>query len=124
MPRLPTPGGDEGQWGQLLNDYLSTAHSADGTLKPSAVTAAAAGAFASASDVTTAVNNATTSINSGVTTSISNALSAHTSATDPHSAAGYAIMVGGGRRMFVQAADPATIPGSGVQDGDIWIDIS
>lgn len=39
MSRLPTPGGDQGQWGQILNDYLSAAHKADGTLKDGSVTA-------------------------------------------------------------------------------------
>lgn len=39
--RLPTPGGDSGQWGQILNDFLSVAHADDGSLKPGAVTAAA-----------------------------------------------------------------------------------
>lgn len=34
MSRLPTPGSDSGQWGTILNDYLSVAHNADGTLKP------------------------------------------------------------------------------------------
>lgn len=33
MARLPQPGGDEGQWGQILNDFLSQAHNADGSLK-------------------------------------------------------------------------------------------
>lgn len=33
MTRLPTPGSDEGQWGQILNDYLAAAHKPDGTLK-------------------------------------------------------------------------------------------
>lgn len=33
MPRLPKPGGDDGKWGNLLNDYLSVEHTADGTLK-------------------------------------------------------------------------------------------
>ncbi len=33
MVRLPTPGGDSGNWGKILNDYLSTAHNANGTLK-------------------------------------------------------------------------------------------
>ena len=33
MTRLPTPGGDAGQWGQLLNDFLDVEHNADGTLK-------------------------------------------------------------------------------------------
>lgn len=33
MSRLPTPGQDSGQWGSILNDYLSQAHNSDGTLK-------------------------------------------------------------------------------------------
>ena len=38
MPRLPIPGSDEGNWGQILNDYLSAAHKPDGTLKDSVIT--------------------------------------------------------------------------------------
>lgn len=38
MVRLPQPGGDEGQWGNLLNDFLKQAHSNDGTLKDGIVT--------------------------------------------------------------------------------------
>lgn len=34
MARLPQPGGDQGSWGDILNDYLSQSHNADGTLKP------------------------------------------------------------------------------------------
>lgn len=37
MSRLPQPGGDTGEWGQILNDYLSQAHSADGSLKAGSV---------------------------------------------------------------------------------------
>lgn len=33
MTRLPTPGGDDGDWGNILNDYLSVAINSDGTLK-------------------------------------------------------------------------------------------
>ena len=33
MARLPTVGGDYGNWGTVLNEYLGTAHNADGTLK-------------------------------------------------------------------------------------------
>lgn len=33
MARLPTPGGDNGTWGSILNEYLSVEHNADGTLK-------------------------------------------------------------------------------------------
>ena len=41
MPRLPVPGSDAGQWGNILNEYLSQAHQPDGTLKSGVVTAAA-----------------------------------------------------------------------------------
>lgn len=38
MARLPTPGGDDGNWGNVLNDYLSQTLKPDGTLKDNAVT--------------------------------------------------------------------------------------
>lgn len=39
MARLPQPGGDEGNWGNILNDYLATSHNTDGTLKNGVVSA-------------------------------------------------------------------------------------
>ena len=33
MSRLPQVGGDNGDWGDILNDFLLQAHNADGTLK-------------------------------------------------------------------------------------------
>lgn len=33
MARLPTPGGDAGSWGEVLNDFLGQEHNPDGTLK-------------------------------------------------------------------------------------------
>jgi hypothetical protein len=33
MSRLPTPGSDNGTWGDILNDFLAVSHNADGTLK-------------------------------------------------------------------------------------------
>lgn len=33
MVRLPTPGSDDGAWGDLLNEFLRVEHNADGTLK-------------------------------------------------------------------------------------------
>jgi len=33
MSRLPVPGKDTGQWGDILNDYLGQAHNNDGSLK-------------------------------------------------------------------------------------------
>jgi hypothetical protein len=41
MARLPSPGSDNGTWGTLLNDFLSVAHNADGTLKDAATIAGA-----------------------------------------------------------------------------------
>ncbi|HEU0266165.1 MAG TPA: hypothetical protein VFQ70_00890, partial [Candidatus Saccharimonadaceae bacterium] len=39
MVRLPSPGGDAGEWGEILNSFLLTAHNDDGTLKDNSVTA-------------------------------------------------------------------------------------
>jgi len=39
VARLPQLGGDEGTWGQVLNDFLLETHNNDGTLKPDVVTA-------------------------------------------------------------------------------------
>ena len=38
MTRLPIPGSDSGNWGQILNDYLSQAHKSDGSLKDNVIT--------------------------------------------------------------------------------------
>lgn len=37
MARLPRPGHDDGEWGNILNDYLSVAHDADGAVKLNSV---------------------------------------------------------------------------------------
>jgi hypothetical protein len=41
MARLPQPGGDDGTWGAILNDYLVVAHDSDGAIKAGAVDASA-----------------------------------------------------------------------------------
>ena len=46
MPRLPVPGGDDGVWGDILNDFLLSEHNADGSLKHAADTADAHAASA------------------------------------------------------------------------------
>ena len=33
MARLPIPGGDDGVWGDILNNFLRIAHNSDGTIK-------------------------------------------------------------------------------------------
>lgn len=40
MARLPQPGADSGNWGTILNDYLSQAHTTDGTLKSGVISTA------------------------------------------------------------------------------------
>lgn len=42
MSRLPVPGSDSGQWGEVLNDFLGVSHNNDGTLKQAQVSAAGA----------------------------------------------------------------------------------
>lgn len=37
MARLPQPGGDSGNWGDILNDYLAQSHKADGSIKDNSV---------------------------------------------------------------------------------------
>ncbi len=37
MPRLPQPGGDQGNWGEILNEYLTQSLASDGTLKADSV---------------------------------------------------------------------------------------
>lgn len=39
MARLPQPGGDAGNWGEILNDYLAQSHDATGRLKNTGVLA-------------------------------------------------------------------------------------
>lgn len=42
MPRLPIPGSDDGQWGLILNDYLSSSLDAQGNIKNAALSGAGA----------------------------------------------------------------------------------
>jgi hypothetical protein len=42
MAQLPTPGGDNGVWGDMLNDFLLVSHNSDGTLQSGAITNAGA----------------------------------------------------------------------------------
>lgn len=36
-PRLPTPGGDDGNWGTILNNFLSQAHDSTGVIKSGSI---------------------------------------------------------------------------------------
>lgn len=46
MARLPIPGSDDGTWGDILNDYLSVEHNADGSQKTVPVAKGGTGANA------------------------------------------------------------------------------
>lgn len=50
MAQLPIPGGDSGTWGTILNDFLEVSLNGDGTIQPSALTAA--GGVASVNTIT------------------------------------------------------------------------
>lgn len=58
MARLPQPGGDNGDWGNILNDFLSQSLKNDGLVKDNAVTAntIAPGAVISAAIATESVS--------------------------------------------------------------------
>lgn len=40
MPRLPIPGSDDGEWGTILNNFLSVAHADDGSISDGRVVGA------------------------------------------------------------------------------------
>lgn len=40
MARLPVPGSDDGTWGNILNEYLLSSHTSDGSLKDASVSSA------------------------------------------------------------------------------------
>ena len=44
MARLPIPGGDQGNWGEILNNYLRIEHNTDGTQKTLSITKGGTGA--------------------------------------------------------------------------------
>ncbi|HUD21200.1 MAG TPA: hypothetical protein VMQ44_04010 [Candidatus Saccharimonadales bacterium] len=71
MSRLPTPGGDDGTWGTILNDYLGVEHNADGTLKKagdiSTAKSTADTAKTTADSATTTANTANTTANTAQT---------------------------------------------------------
>ena len=53
MSRLPTVGGDDNTWGNILNDFLGVEHNSDGTQKTLGVTKGGTGA----TDAATALSN-------------------------------------------------------------------
>jgi|GEM_PF-3389727 len=73
MPRLPQPGKDAGEWGTILNDFLLSSLSSDGTLKPNTVGSSQlqTGSVTAASLATGAVTTTALSDNAITTSKIS-----------------------------------------------------
>lgn len=90
MARLPTPGGDDGLWGSLLNDFLGVSHNTDGSLKDSTVSM--------------------TTLNSAVTTAISSA-GAPQYKTLPYSNGGALSVKTGTFRLYNDSGAAWTIQG-------------
>jgi hypothetical protein len=61
MARLPIPGGDDGTWGNVLNDFLGVEHNPDGSLKSS-------GSLASKADNSSVVHSSGNETVAGVKT--------------------------------------------------------
>ena len=52
LARLPTPGADDGTWGDVLNNYLSIEHNSDGTQKTVSIARGGTGATNAADALT------------------------------------------------------------------------
>ena len=82
--RLPVPGQDDGDWGDILNGFLSVSHNADGSLQTSAITSGGgyvkpSGGIPSsdmASDVQTALGYAGTALQPSLVTTKGDLLAA------------------------------------------------
>lgn len=72
MARLPTPGGDSGNWGAILNEYLLQSHTESGDIKPGLITKSDVGLtnVDNTSDINKPVSAATqTALDAKLTTS-------------------------------------------------------
>ena len=67
MARLPQPGGDDGNWGTILNEYLLQAHESNGAIKANAVDTAAiqANSISGSKLQDTSVTNAKLAVSGG-----------------------------------------------------------
>lgn len=68
MPRLPIPGSDQGNWGEILNEFLEQAHENDGSLKEVAKSQLSPGVQASLDKADVSLSD--TEVNSTIATSL------------------------------------------------------
>jgi hypothetical protein len=76
--RLPTPGGDQGTWGDILNDFLGVEHNSDGTQKTLDVTKGGTGAV----DAATARTNLGAAASSALTAKADDSTVVHKAGTE------------------------------------------
>jgi hypothetical protein len=93
MARLPTPGSDQGTWGNILNEYLLESHNPDGTIKAGAVpVSSVAGKTGNVSLVKADVglenvdntSDANKPVSAAQSSAITAAISDHVAEADPH----------------------------------------
>ena len=108
MARLPTPGADDGTWGDVLNAFLTVSHNTDGSLKSSAVSAAgalqsgaAAGGDLSGSypNPTVTKSNAGFTVGKALTSGVSTLTDAATITVDASLGNHFRVTLGGNRTL-------------------------
>ncbi|HLC91718.1 MAG TPA: collagen-like protein [Candidatus Saccharimonadales bacterium] len=88
MARLPQPGGDDGTWGDILNEFLNVGHNSDGTLK-NVVTSNTSQTIAGAKTFSVSPTVPTPTLSGDATTkAYVDAISGATGATGPSGSAG------------------------------------
>lgn len=132
MPRLPQPGGDAGNWGSILNDYLSQTHAADGTLKPNSVGSSQlqANSITSSTISPGAVTAAKVAADVATQARLDAVAATKVNVTDLGAAGGVAMLDGTGKVPssqlpsyvddVVEAANIAAFPGTG-ETGKIYV---
>lgn len=117
MPRLPQPGADANQWGDILNDYLSQAHQANGALKDGVITRTKISTVNNPqSGQSLTWNGANLAWTSGTAVNLANlkAVAVYANNAYPARPSGY------GSVEWIGPVDP----GSAAQNNDTWVNTS